>query len=85
MGVIEDLKTMQEKLNKIPPTPKRIEVTKYMYYAIKKQSDINELIYGKHQKIDPFGFGQVTLWIATDEEQQNWTEEEKKKQFKVAY
>lgn len=85
MGLIEDLKLMQEKIDKIPKIPKRIEATKYMYYAIKKQSDINELIYGKPKDINPFGFGQVALWLASEEEQEDWTEEEKKKQFKVVY
>ena len=85
MGFIEDLKVMQEKLDKIPPIPKHIEVTKYMYYEIKKQSTINKFLYGKPKDVNPFGFGEVALWLASDEEQEGWTEEEKKKQFKVVY
>lgn len=85
MGFVEDLKIMQERLDKIPPVPKHIEVTKYMYQTIKQESYLNELLHGKPKDINPFGFGQVTLWIATDDEQEDWTEEEKKKQFKVVY
>ena len=85
MGFIEDLKIMQERLDKIPPMPKRIEVTRYMYSAINQESYLNELLYGKPKNINPFGFGQVTMWVATDEEQEDWTDEEMKKQFKVVY
>jgi len=84
MGIIEDLKKMQEVLRKLPPVPKRIEVTNNLYCMITHQSYINELIYEK-PKYEQFGFCGVQLWIASEEEQGKWTEEEKKKQFKTVF
>lgn len=84
MGLIDNLMQMQEKINKLSPTIKRIEVTNWLYHKINQEASINELMYGK-PKFEPYGLGSVPLWIASEDEQNDWTEEEKKKQFKVIY
>ncbi|WP_342759490.1 hypothetical protein [Kineothrix sedimenti] len=83
MGLLDDLKLMQSKVDKIPKTPRYIEVTEKIYRLIKKASEIDELLYGKPKFIYPFCG--VTLRVVTCDDQKQWTEEEMERQFKVVY
>ena len=73
---------MQEITNKLPPVPKRIEVTNWLYTKIKQESSLNELIYEKPE-FNPYTG--IQLRIVSEDEQKNWTADEKKKQFKIVF
>lgn len=83
MSLLDDMRSMLAKVDKIPKMPRRIEMTKYLYLVIQNISDINELLYGKPNYIYPFCG--VEVRVATCKEQEKWTEEERKRQFKVVY
>ena len=81
MGILDDIKIMQEKISKLPPVPKEIRMTREVYYAVERNIPVWKRL-GVIPK-NPYPFPGIRLWLEDDFE--NWTDEEMAKGFKVVY